>query len=134
MNIRHDILELTRFLTELSVIDYYFVTQSPSNVAAASLVYAMRTIYGVPKHALIEFISALNNEAKIKTTCADFAACSERIMLLHKQGDCPAPEAGPEEPPRDETHSPVCVAHGLPAGTYPSHSFSGFDSYLRSSN
>jgi hypothetical protein len=38
---RHGINELARFLTELSVTDYWFVTKKRSCIALASLIYAM---------------------------------------------------------------------------------------------
>ena len=38
---RHGINELARFLTELSVTDYWFVTKKRSSIALASLFYAM---------------------------------------------------------------------------------------------
>jgi hypothetical protein len=38
---RHDVNELARFMTELSVCDYWFVTKKPSSIALASLINAM---------------------------------------------------------------------------------------------
>ena len=38
---RHDVNELARFMTELSVCDYWFVTKKPSSIALASLINAI---------------------------------------------------------------------------------------------
>ena len=45
---RHDTNELARFLTELSVCDYWFVTKKPSSIALASLLNALE-LQGEPK-------------------------------------------------------------------------------------
>ena len=133
MNVRHDLLELTRFLTELSVIDYFFVAHRPSNVAAASLLYAMETIAGVPKSCTDEFVRALNKDTNLDTSSKEMAACSERIMLLYKQGDYAAPVSTTiEESPRDESHSPVCVSYGLPATAQVTPERSEFETYFES--
>jgi hypothetical protein len=38
--IQHDVSELARFFTELSVCEYYFVTRKPSSIALASIINA----------------------------------------------------------------------------------------------
>jgi hypothetical protein len=38
---RHDVTELARFLTELSVCDYWFVTKKPSSIALAAIINAL---------------------------------------------------------------------------------------------
>jgi hypothetical protein len=38
---RHDFSELGRFMAELSVCDYWFVTKKPSSITVASLVNAI---------------------------------------------------------------------------------------------
>lgn len=55
---RHGINELARFLTELSVFDYWFATKAPSSVALAAIVTAidLQGARGVnPKHK-VEFL------------------------------------------------------------------------------
>jgi hypothetical protein len=44
---RHDVNELARFMTELSVCDYWFVTKKPSSIALASLINAMELQGGI---------------------------------------------------------------------------------------
>mmetsp|Transcript_25016 Transcript_25016/g.45057 ORF Transcript_25016/g.45057 Transcript_25016/m.45057 type:complete len:335 (-) Transcript_25016:133-1137(-) len=39
--VRHDMQELARFLTELSVCDYWFATRKPSSIALASIINAI---------------------------------------------------------------------------------------------
>ena len=39
--LRHELSELARFLTELSVCDYYFVTRKPSSIAVAAIINAI---------------------------------------------------------------------------------------------
>eukprot|EP00956_Cyclotella_meneghiniana_P045838 scaffold386881_cov53-Cyclotella_meneghiniana.AAC.1 len=60
---RHDTNELARFLTEMSVCDYWFVTKKPSNVALASLINALE-IQGehkIPRNYKILLLNVLEN-------------------------------------------------------------------------
>ncbi|KAL7540820.1 hypothetical protein ACHAWF_006790 [Thalassiosira exigua] len=52
---RHDVTELARFLTELSVCEYWFVTKRPSSVALASIINAVE-IQGHSPHVRAQFL------------------------------------------------------------------------------
>ena len=116
MDNRHDILELARFLTELSVIDYYFVSKKASSVALAALLNAMDEIAEVSSEAKSDFARELQRVESLSMD-PDTLDCRERLRLLYAQGGYSRPETRSET--RDEAISPVCVSYGL-TGHYPS--------------
>jgi hypothetical protein len=109
---RHDILELARFLTELSVIDYFFVTRSPSSIALASLLNALDTTGTVSYHARLEFLENLKLLNGVSANTPEVEECRARLLDLYRQGGYT--HAPPEDPvasnSRAETVSPVSVA------------------------
>jgi hypothetical protein len=110
MNDRHAILELARFLTELSVIDYFFVIHKPSVVALASLLNAMEDIPGAAP-AIPAFTIAVEQNTPLDPSQPEVLECRNRLRLLYAQGGYshPTPE---RTDPRDESISPVCVSYG----------------------
>lgn len=115
---RHDVLELARFLTELSVIDYFFVAKQASHVALASLANAMDEIPEVSQDAKNNFAKELQRVSGLSLKRPLVLKCRERLRLLYVQGGYSRPEARPET--RNETISPVCVSYGA-AVHYPSY-------------
>jgi len=113
MDSRHDVLELARFLTELSVIDYYFVPHKASNVALAALLYSMNEIPSVLPEARNEFVIELQKVSGLDLHSPNVAACRERLHLLYSQGGYAHPQSSAET--RTETISPVCVSYGVSA-------------------
>jgi len=99
---RHDIMELSRFLTEISVIDYFFVIQQPSRVGLASILVAMEEV-AVPPQYIEEYLS--NITASLKITTDDLSACRERLRELYYRGEYA--QESPDK--RGDAVSPVCV-------------------------
>lgn len=105
---RQDISELARFFTELSVIDYFFVTRRTSSVALAGLLNAMEIL------RLDEYAPQLLNQLTLLDGFDPFDAevleCRQRLHELYAQGGyAKPPQAVPPEP-RTDTESPVCVS------------------------
>jgi hypothetical protein len=119
MDARHDVLELSRFLTELSVIDYYFVVHRPSSVALAALLNAMEGVPGVSQDAIYGLLGEMKRNTKLDVSAPDVLECRERLRLLYSQGGYSPPE--PRSETRTEMISPVCVSYGC--NGYPQASF-----------
>jgi hypothetical protein len=119
MDARHDVLELSRFLTELSVIDYYFVVHRPSSVALAALLNAMEGVPGVSQAAINGLLGEMRRITKLDVSAPDVLECRDRLRLLYLQGGYSPPE--PRSEPRTEMISPVCVSYGCSG--YPQASF-----------
>ena len=113
---RYEILELARFLTELCVIDYYFVIHKASDVALAALLNSMETIAGADA-ALSEFEQELQRVAGgLNPLNPQVQECRARLHVLYTQGGYSRPEILGNAEPRDDAISPVCVAQfdGVP--------------------
>jgi hypothetical protein len=110
MDARHDVLELSRFLTELSVIDYYFVVHRPSSVALAALLNAMEGVPSVSNAAINGLLDELKRSTKLDVSAPDVLECRDRLQLLYSQGGYSPPE--PRSETRTEMISPVCVSYG----------------------
>jgi Cyclin, C-terminal domain len=118
---RHDILELSRFLTELSVIDYYFVSHRPSDIAMSAILNAMELIPSIPEALVQSFLQDVTSRSCLDVQRAEIVECQQRLRLLYAQGgyshgtemsaanvvafDC-----------RNESISPVCVSYGVRTG------------------
>lgn len=113
---RYEILELARFLTELCVIDYYFVIHKASDVALAALLNSMETIAGADA-ALSDFEQELQRVAGgLNPRNPQVQECRARLHVLYTQGGYSRPEILGNAEPRDDAISPVCVAQfdGVP--------------------
>jgi Cyclin, C-terminal domain len=112
MDTRYEILEIARFLSELSVFDYFFVMQRPSSVGLASILNAMNAIPGVSSSAVEGMKAELVRIPGLDPDSDDVKECSKRLEMLYAQGgySLPSAEAGEQ---RIETVSPVCVSHGV---------------------
>lgn len=108
MDARYDILELARFLTELSVIDYFFVVHRPSNVALAALLNAIEESPGASTSAQLELASELRRVPGLDPNCQEVLECRNRLKVLYSQGGYTRPEVLARED-RDDTISPVSV-------------------------
>mmetsp|Transcript_21291 Transcript_21291/g.25349 ORF Transcript_21291/g.25349 Transcript_21291/m.25349 type:complete len:320 (+) Transcript_21291:33-992(+) len=87
-SLRHDIMELSRFLSELSVCDYYFVTRKPSSIAIASL---MNAIDGIDHHRLsakqrLEFINNISSISHLDCYSDEVVECRNRLQDMYHQG------------------------------------------------
>mmetsp|Transcript_16702 Transcript_16702/g.38451 ORF Transcript_16702/g.38451 Transcript_16702/m.38451 type:complete len:323 (-) Transcript_16702:281-1249(-) len=109
---RQDILELSRFLSELSIIDYFFVAQRPSHVAVAAIANAMQSIGTVSFQTQRDFLELL---ALLDMNVEDegIVNCRYRLQLLYSQGGYA--NASSQQPRPESTPSPVSVAYGTQA-------------------
>ncbi len=85
---KHDIGELARFLCELSVCDYFFVTKKPSSVAAAALLTALDHIdqSRLAYNTKSQFFASIQNVAKLDLQSAEVRECCARLDEMYKQG------------------------------------------------
>ena len=116
MEARYDTLELARFLTELSVIDYFFVVHRPSVVALAALLNAIEGTPGASEAALLDLANELKRNPGLDPNRPEVVECRNRLQVLYSQGGYTRPEVLCCEN-RDETISPVCVTQGLTQDT-----------------
>ena len=85
---RHDTKELARFLTELSVCDYWFVTKKPSSIALASLINALE-LQGepkVPRNYKIMMLQQLGGCGSGIIYDEEVIACHERLRDMYIAG------------------------------------------------
>jgi len=85
---KHDIGELARFLCELSVCDYYFVTKKPSSVAVAALLTAMDNIdqMRLPQRTRDQFLSSIRGVARLDINSEEVRQCQYRLDEMYRQG------------------------------------------------
>ena len=118
-DVRRDVLEMARFLTELSVIDYFFVGRKPSSVALAALYYSLNENPNVPLQARNAFVDQLEIVSGLDLRSPEVLECHERLHLLYAQGGFARPETTNGETTNGETRietiSPVCVSYGISA-------------------
>jgi hypothetical protein len=86
--IQHDVSELARFFTELSVCDYFFCTRKPSSIALASIINAIELMgpNRVDPRYKIQF---LNNIVDLGLDIADddeIIECYERLREMYIAG------------------------------------------------
>jgi Cyclin, C-terminal domain len=104
----NSVMELSRFLTELSVIDYYFVTISASSVALASILNAMHILHLDDIQA--EFRNQLRILDNCNPDCDEVNASRSRLGELFLQsGHCWSHLSTSSDLDRSDTESPICV-------------------------
>jgi hypothetical protein len=108
---RYEILELARFLTELSVVDYYFVVHRPSDVALAALLNSMEAMGdGSYESVLNAFQTELYRmRGGTFPTKPEVVSCRNRLQILYTLGGYTRSDI---TAPRDDAVSPVCVSFG----------------------
>ena len=110
---RHDVSELARFMTELSVCDYWFATKKPSSIALASLVNAIE-LQGsrrVDPRYKVEFLTRVV-DLGIDIACdEEILACYERLRQMYDAGGY-SPTLEDDPAARVATVSPMGVADG----------------------
>lgn len=116
LDVRHDILELARFLTELSVIDYYFVIHRPSSVAMAALMCAFEWVPGLSPLVSNDFLLSVRKFG-LDPLGEHVSECRNRLKLLYAQGGYSRPALVSDD--RNETISPVCVSYGCTPSVEP---------------
>jgi len=114
----HELHDLAQFMIELSVMDYFFVSYKPSEIAMAALLNSMERL-GYKDN------SPINNPVSrfIDVQSPAIFACRERLSLIYAQANeqggmdgaeetSPTPEPTvqpPQEPRLQRTISPVSV-------------------------
>ncbi len=106
----YDTLELARFLTELSVVDYFFVPKRASSVAVAALVNAMELL-NLGDH-IQNFLLDLDGFADLDPMSEEVEECRIRLGELFTQGGYSQSliVANRSNNGRTNSISPVCVA------------------------
>mmetsp|Transcript_13440 Transcript_13440/g.19234 ORF Transcript_13440/g.19234 Transcript_13440/m.19234 type:complete len:400 (+) Transcript_13440:80-1279(+) len=141
-NVKHDIMELSRFLTELSVCDYYFVTHKPSSIGLAALLNAIDGVdeTSFSRSLKLQFKNSLESATGLDCSSPEVEECRIRLREMYFQGgyyEQPwAIISEPNTPENDDTRivSPVCVSgvdtqHGVGA----QHQSDAYhDNYVRS--
>ncbi|KAL3789031.1 hypothetical protein HJC23_008178 [Cyclotella cryptica] len=97
---RHDTNELARFLTELSVCDYWFVTKKPSSIALASLINALE-LQGEPKIPCsfkIQLLQQLGSCGSDIIYDEEVITCYERLRDMYIAGGYSPINSSPEQP------------------------------------
>lgn len=84
----HEIVEISRFLTELAVCDYFFVTRKPSSVALACILNALGCIHDEIKRDSIysQFTRAIQDIAELDCVKYEVEECRERLHEIYLQG------------------------------------------------
>eukprot|EP00558_Chaetoceros_sp_UNC1202_P003688 CAMPEP_0197233956 /NCGR_PEP_ID=MMETSP1429-20130617/1850_1 /TAXON_ID=49237 /ORGANISM="Chaetoceros sp., Strain UNC1202" /LENGTH=366 /DNA_ID=CAMNT_0042692275 /DNA_START=67 /DNA_END=1167 /DNA_ORIENTATION=- len=102
-----DIIELSRFLSELSVCDYFFVTHKPSSIGLACILTAFEGVsheHLSRKHRQ-KFVNDVYRIAKINCTIAEVHECRLRLRDIYERGNYhrrkDLPEPSPREPSPD---------------------------------
>jgi hypothetical protein len=83
---RYVVLEQARFLTELSVIDYFFVTKLSAHVGLAALLNAMDNCRMCLFASRAEFFHQLGNMEGFDPNNPEIEACRTRHRYLYEQG------------------------------------------------
>lgn len=85
---KHDIGELARFLCELSVCDYFFVTKKPSSIALAALITAFDNIdqSRLAFNTKSQFFSSIDSVARLDLYTNEVEECRSRLDEMYRQG------------------------------------------------
>lgn len=116
----HEIKELSRFLTELSVCDYFFTTQKPSSIALAGILLALESV-NEARDPLIRnrFINQVHQIAGIYCMSEEVEVCKARLYETYYNGNLrqETPDhgmnVGTDRIETGEVISPVCVSDDL---------------------
>jgi hypothetical protein len=108
----HEVHDLAQFMVELSVMDYFFVSYKPSEVAIAALLIAMERLF---PHSSTQLNFPFKSDL-IDVNSPNVQACRERLMLIYVQAIDQGPNDGSEITPTKgateqihRTTSPVSV-------------------------
>lgn len=93
-NAKRDCLELTRFLSELSVCDYFFVDKKPSNVALACILTAFegQSHQVLPREYRQQFVDQAWNIAQVNCTMPQVHECRLRLRDVYQRGQYHKPK------------------------------------------
>jgi len=114
----HDMMEVAKFQTELSVIDYYFTTHKKSSIALAVLLNVIEGVHEFrpSAHSRLVFLDNVRKVAGLDPNCNDIKACQDKLRTMYHDGAYQQPEVEPShlgmdrDAVRTVTVSPVSVA------------------------
>ena len=110
---KSEILEITRFLTEISVCDYFFVPHKFSTVALAALYTAFEIIGEsvVSQGTKSYFVNQVHGLTGLDSFTEDVQVCMDRMRnSFHQSGFALSTFDVPPAPADKNRVSPVCVA------------------------
>lgn len=117
--VMHEVMELSQFLTELSVCDFFFVSHKPSSIALAALLNAIEGVNEVslPRSFRRKFINSIRNVAGLSYNSTDVERCRIRLRDMYFKGGyyekyrlSGSSETDYSEYSEVRMMSPVCVA------------------------
>ena len=107
----HEIKELSRFLTELSVCDYFFIQQSSTTVGLASLLAAIDLVEGNWKNGAFQhFLVQVGSVARCDYNSHNVMECKARLQDTYIQGGFYQQQRLADEEKIGGEISPVCVS------------------------
>lgn len=99
----HEVHDLSQFMVELSVMDYFFVNYKASEIAVAGVLHAVERL--LPGRAIQDF-----QKAFINVNTPEVLACRERLSLIFAQAnDQSGNDTTDYSPKTNRTTSPVSV-------------------------
>lgn len=108
----HEVHDLAQFMVELSVMDYFFVSFKPSEVAMAALLNAMERL---EPHSTVHLSLPFQSQ-HLDIHSPRIEACRVRLALIYTQandqgvaGDCPPTKDLESDSIQHRTASPVSV-------------------------
>jgi len=116
----HDVMEMSRFLTELSVCDYFFVNHKPSTVAMAAIINSIESI-GEDRFSTsdrVQFFEEIHSTSGLRQDCDAVVDVRNMLRQMYSQStgsdhqeETVETETGRFRPVDDrlEADSPVCV-------------------------
>mmetsp|Transcript_12721 Transcript_12721/g.15490 ORF Transcript_12721/g.15490 Transcript_12721/m.15490 type:complete len:347 (+) Transcript_12721:103-1143(+) len=127
--LKHDITEVSRFLTELSVCDYFFVPRRPSAIAVAAILCAIEIQLDTESSSILSrlFLNSVNGLLPLYEVSyiEEIEECRQRLSHMYFDGAYDEQQGFSQEDDERKRHSdsPVCVTD-FASGT--SVSSSGF--------
>lgn len=117
---RRDCLELTRFLSELAVCDYFFADKRPSHVALACILTAFegQSHDVLPRQCRQQFVDQAWKIAQVNCTVAEVHDCRLQLREIYQRGQYHKPKADREGSgvfdDREGGRSPDTVGRRIP--------------------
>ena len=108
----YEIKELSRFLSELAVCDYFFVCKKPTTVGLAALLTSIELIEGDWKPGVRkQFLSQVVSVAGCDHQSQDVLECKARLRETYIQGGFYDPQQATAKDRAGDNGSPVCVSN-----------------------
>jgi len=108
-----EVMEAARFVTELSVCDYYFTSCKPSWIALGSVLTAFESFDEItlPMHVRVAFLKYVQSMRIIDPSSKDVILCKERLSEIYSQDTDRHQHYFETSKPSDRgCLSPYCVA------------------------